>query len=554
MSIDAKYARVHLSNQRAANSATPTEFCAALRRRIEGGRVDCVVQVGLDRIVEIGVVTDSIAGKKAYHKLIVELMGKHSNLILVDYAGRIIESARRVSHRINRVRETLPGLKYVRPPGLYDGPLPSLAQIAESITERTSRDLTPETVAAAVRACAPFVSPFLAAEIAFRSTCTDEEISPYQLKFGDGGFAVRATGALIDRIHSALDVVLLAASTCQLLHWYARGAGVYPVPVMQVRAEQQELTSSINDALGASYAELMQRVQKQEAADRLLGQIDKERARQARVETSLTRTIEEASRADILSQNGELLLANLWQIKPGALDITVTDYYDVNGSNRTIRLNPEFTPQQNAEAMFDKARRSRLGLETARARLRKTSEAVAALINAVSKLLTLIDDPTAEYAHVREMEQSLNRDGLLRETPKQAINHEPQFQGHRIRREVTPEGYEILFGESSTANDYLTTRVARPDDLWLHVRSATGGHVVIRTLGKPENVPERVLERAAIIGALHSAQKHSSLVAVDYTLKKYVRKPRGAAPGAVVIEREKTRHVSPTAADRTLPD
>ena len=151
---------------------------------------------------------------------------------------------------------------------------------------------------------------------------------------------------------------------------------------------------------------------------------------------------------------------------------------------------------------------------------------------------------------VRHLRAELLAEGLLRETGEERDERDaghagPDFQGHKIRRFTTPEGYEIYFGETATANDFLTTRLAAPDDIWLHVRAATGSHVVIRAKGHPKSVPRSVLEQAALLCARHSAQKHSSLVAVDYTLRKYVRKPRGAAPGLVQIQQEKTLHVTP---------
>ena len=130
------------------------------------------------------------------------------------------------------------------------------------------------------------------------------------------------------------------------------------------------------------------------------------------------------------------------------------------------------------------------------------------------------------------------------EKPDDKRKATPDFEGHKIRRFTTPDGYEILVGESATANDFLTTRVASPNDWWLHVRAAVSSHVVIRTHGQPLQVPRAVLLQAAKFCAQHSQQKHSSLVSVDYTLKKFVRKPRGAAPGAADYTQEQTIDVS----------
>jgi predicted ribosome quality control (RQC) complex YloA/Tae2 family protein len=110
---------------------------------------------------------------------------------------------------------------------------------------------------------------------------------------------------------------------------------------------------------------------------------------------------------------------------------------------------------------------------------------------------------------------------------------------------VAPGGWQVLVGENAEANDYLVTRVAQPNDWWLHVRAGTGAHVVIRTNNHPQAVPRQVLEFAARLAAANSPQRHSSIVPVDYTLRKYVRRPRGAPPGFVTYTHEKTLHVSP---------
>jgi predicted ribosome quality control (RQC) complex YloA/Tae2 family protein len=543
VSVDARFARVHLTRHRAANSPIPTEFCLALRRHIEGGRITAVTQVGQDRILEISILRGSDEGGQIRCKLVIELMGKHSNIILINSANRIIESAKRVSHRINRIRETLPGLAYSRPPGVFDSAIPPLGHLADAITLDVGAQINVASVAAAIRRRAPFVSPFLAVEIAHRSTL--DNLTPHSDKFGVDCLGGLSSIALRDRLWDTFDMIYNKRSYQPVSVTGCRGAGAYPIPLLQVPPELQERVPSLNDALEIAYANLMLQIKKLEAGDRLRSEIDQEIARQSRVVSSSNRTIDEASRAEMLSQSGELLLANLWKINPGDAEITVIDYYDGTTGERTIRLDPKLSGQENASVLFNRARRARKGLETARTRLDSAEAKTDALNMAIEQLRALTVAPEFGEKEIRDLGLGLKNEGLLPTTSEARAEAEPEFQGHRIRREITPDGYEILVGESATANDFLTTRIARPNDLWLHVRSAVGGHVVIRTAGKPEDVPAAVIERAAVIAARHSAQKHSSLVAVDYTRKKYVRKPRTAAPGSVVLEREKTLHVSP---------
>ena len=158
-------------------------------------------------------------------------------------------------------------------------------------------------------------------------------------------------------------------------------------------------------------------------------------------------------------------------------------------------------------------------------------------------------ETTGALSLILQLRESLTSIGLLRMNTGDSQDNPrsgPDFQGHRIKRFTTPDGYEILIGESATANDFLTLRLASPNDLWLHVRASTSSHVVIKTRGKPDLIPKSVVDQAARLCAKHSSQKHSSLVPVDVTLKKYVRKPRGADPGSADYRNEKTLEVDPS--------
>jgi predicted ribosome quality control (RQC) complex YloA/Tae2 family protein len=151
-------------------------------------------------------------------------------------------------------------------------------------------------------------------------------------------------------------------------------------------------------------------------------------------------------------------------------------------------------------------------------------------------------------ADVKALRQRLREAHLLpdeAEIEAQTRKTVSEFQGHKIRRIRLPQGYEVLIGETATANDFLLTKIAAPNDIWLHVRASASSHVVIRANNRPEAVPREVLEAAAVLCARHSGEKHASIVPVDYTLRKYVRKPRGSAPGYAHYEREVTLHVTP---------
>ena len=534
LSCDARFARVHLTGRKSANATAPPSFCMALRKHCEGAAIRDIRQLGFDRVVEIEIGARSGEADSATTTLVVELMGKHSNLILVSAAGVVLEAAKRVSHRINRFREILPGVAYSPPPE-QEGKLdPFDARTVRTLTARFSESPSPDADTAASQLIEQVagMSPFLAQNIAV------------QLLNGEEG--------AVGRLSQVWDAIFGAAAE-GLYHPVAivsagHTIGAYPFPPDQISAEMHTPVAELNAALDQAYSAAVTRATAVAAASELKGQIERDRKRLLRQKEIAERTIRESDRAEEYKQCGELILANLWQITPGAAEITVQDYFDPELGQRTLTLDPKLSAQENADAHFKRYRKVRDGQAMAETR-RAESEALLAQLNvALGELRELEERGDGIDADVRRLREDLRGRGLLVQHgagAEDAAAPGPDMQGHKIRRVVTPEGYEIYVGETATANDYLTTRLAASNDLWLHVRSSTSAHVVIKTHGRPEAVPRSVIENAALICARHSSQKHSGLVPVDYTLKKHVRKPRGAAPGSADYHHETTLHVSP---------
>lgn len=254
----------------------------------------------------------------------------------------------------------------------------------------------------------------------------------------------------------------------------------------------------------------------------------------------LQAVLHDADRAKQLQEWGNLLLAYQGMIPPGA---TQADVWDAQGEPITIRLVSDLTTLQNAERLFHKAKRAKETRETVQARYDQLrSEATT-----VGSLLALLERATSE-AEVAEVRVEADQRGFLhRQTKSHETPQDRPFDGHAIRERTGPGGWTVLYGENSAANDYLTLRVARPSDWWLHVRGGTSSHVVIRTNNQPHRTPHETLLFAAKIAAQQSTSKHSSYVAVDYTQRRYVRRPKGAPVGTVLYTHEKTLHVDPTA-------
>jgi len=514
LSCDTTFARVHLTAVKRPNPPLPPPFCMLCRKYLEGARVLDVRQRDFDRLLDI----DFESAGDSRYRLVAELMGKHSNLILTNEAGLILDAAKRITRRLSRYREVLPGLPYVAPPA-PEGKVDPFEGMMDHIP---SDD--PEALAARLMAHYTGLSPFLAMEIAQRAAMRSPEEAWREI-FG----AARAGDWL---------PVVVRNERAEIV-------GAYPFPTVQFPAGAQQTRDTLNIALDHYYSTALPRAARDAALHELETALERAiRAREKQRE-SLRRSLEEAGRAEEYRQTGELLLANLHHILPEAESVTVTDYYAPDAPERTVSLDPTKTPHENAEAFFRRYRKAKEGAKMQQAQWERVEAELQTLRAALARAAEAKD-----AAALRVLREELTRQGLLRaeqsaESATEPAKRAPDFRGKKIRVYHTPEGWDIYLGENSEANDYLTGRVAAPDDLWLHVRAHTSAHVVIRTGNRPEAVPRSVIERAALLAAQHSAARHSSMVPVDYTLKKYVRRPRGAASGAVLYRNEKTLYVSP---------
>jgi predicted ribosome quality control (RQC) complex YloA/Tae2 family protein len=520
-SVDAQFPRVYLTASTMPVPDRPPRFCALLRKHIQGAFLYKISQIDFDRVIHFSI--EAPDGNRT--TLIFEIMGKHSNLILISDSGRILGAAKHIPASVSRYRQVLPGRDYLPPPSAGKADLLKMSRTEfEQLWMQIFPDGEPDDSEARkflVSGLSGF-GPFLAGEV-----------------------VTRAGQPSVDRVWGELSSIadtVLSASYDPVIVTLSNGSIelTYPIPCLQRPPEQQHRRSSILESLDTLFRQ-----------DVSTSQIDSERSRLdtgikraigAREHTlkSLQDTIAEGDRSEDYKKMGDLLLANLHSIEKGQLTARVTDYYDPEMAEVEIELDPKLSPKENADSYFRRYRKTRDGAEAAKDRILEIQEEIRLLKKALDGLPQI-----ADVDRIRELGRTLIDRELLREESQapQARRQEPEYGGARIRKTVSAEGYEILYGENSEANDYLTTKVASSDDIWLHARSVTGAHVVIRTNRRPDAVPPGTLRHAAEIAAANSDAKHSSLIPVDYTLRKHVRKPRRSAPGFVTYGGEKTLDV-----------
>lgn len=308
-------------------------------------------------------------------------------------------------------------------------------------------------------------------------------------------------------------------------------AGAFPFAPTSLPGAQFEQVETISEGLERYW---------QTAAD-----FDDARAIESRLRTQLARaaeqkrralhqmlaTVEEARQSHAYQMKGELILAFAHELE-GRDTLDTVDY---DGSPIRIPLDPQLSPPDNAVKLFKKAKKAKHGAETVSAQIPRLEGEILELDDVIRSLTH------ADIDALRKAEKTAKDRGWLRlAEATESDSGKPAFGGKKISATTDARGYSILWGENAEANEHLTTRIASPTDIWLHVRANSGSHVVIRTNGHPEKVQPDTLQAAARIAVLHSAVKHGKHVPVDYTLVKHVRRQRKAAPGQVVYSREKT--------------
>lgn len=319
--------------------------------------------------------------------------------------------------------------------------------------------------------------------------------------------------------------------------------GAYPILRKNFRSEPR---SNFNAALDEYFSVAVPLAASQQQARTLRGAIDKSLRQKRLALQQVQRGTSESTRAEQYRRWGELLLAHLQevnrQMKNGASEVEVVNFYDEAGAAVKIPIDEELSPQENANRFFARARH----LEENAAALRELESRLACEVEELNEYLAQLES-SATPAEMERIRQAAEQKGWLRGVSEQAhgdaSRKESAFAGYKIKRFTSPDGFEVLVGENATANDYLVTRLSHSNDWWLHLRGGTSSHAVIKTNNAPDRVPLSTLLFAAKNVIARSVAKHAGWAEVDYTLRKYVRKPRKAAPGAVLHTNAKTLHV-----------
>ncbi len=522
LSASPSNARIHLTQESKPNPAAPPALCMLLRKRLLGGRILGIEQVRGDRVALVRVESPDEMGDITEKRLVLEIMGRHSNLIFVDGENRILDSAHHVPLSVSRVRQVLPGLPYADPPGearADPGELDpqQLYALLEEAREPFHR---------ALQGRINGLSPASCREVLAAGGLTEPYPSPAELAPERLAVICQGMDAFFRRIREGDYAPLL-------LSWDG-GLEALPFPYATLAGVEEPMSAS--QALEATYR---RRDHEQRQAQRSLGlrqALNTHLERNRRKQQVLRETLLSSKDMDAFRIRGELLTAQLWRAEAGARSVEVDDYYA--GGTVTLELDPRLTPAENAQRYFKRYQKLKNAAVAAREQLEAALEEEDYLESLLQSAQAC--DREDELAEIR---QEMAQAGYLK-----PVRAKQKLQPSRPLRFQAADGREILVGRNNLQNDTLTLRTAANTDLWLHVKDRPGSHVILRTENRP--VPPEIEREAALLAARYSSAGESANVPVDITLIKHVRKPSGSRPGFVIYDHQHTLYVTPELPER----
>ncbi len=509
-------ARVQLTKAARQNPLDAPPLLMLLRKRLTGGRILSFEQPNLDRVLHMRVSAVNELGDPVLYTLTAEIMGRHSNVILWNEAGVIVECLKHVTTLVSSVRQVLPGLAYAPPPAQQkrDPLLSSEADFAEALN-------APQKPERALVERFSGVSPKVARAIL-------EGLSP-------DGVIIAAPELLARPVYKFFQALGRGEFAPTLVTDGAAPLEVYPFDPKHIGPAYKRAFGSFQEALDAFYErrDERERMQKRTASLNKLLQNALERC-EKKLAIQRDILLAEADR-EKLRLYGELITANLHALKERQDKALLLNYYD--NTEVLVPLDPTKPPSKNAQAYFKKYEKAKAAYEIARVQVEKLGEERAYLEGQIGNV-----EHCSSEAEAAEIREELTALGYAR--PQRGAKPGKKKQKAALSKPlhfISGDGLDIYVGKNNRQNDELTLRFASGDDLWLHTKDIAGSHVIV----KAHSVPEATLREAANLAAYYSRAKHSAQVPVDYALRKYVKKPAGALPGKVIYANNKTLFVTP---------
>lgn len=522
LSASASLPLVYFTSENKQNPLTAPNFCMLLRKHISNGRILSVVQPGMERILEISIEHLNELGDLCQKKLVIEIMGKHSNIIFLDDTSMIIDSIKHISSQVSSVREVLPGRTYTMPPSKGKIALAEItpAWMTETFFSRAN------SLQKAIYSSLSGISPMMANEICFRANL-DGSASTASLS------SAQQTALYGELIRLKTQLEQKEFSPC-IVYQGNTPQEFSALPLSMYTDMEIREFSSISEVLETYYAEkeVVTRIRQKSTDLRKI--VSNAIERTAKKYDLQRKQLKDTEKKEKYKVYGELLHTYGYDVQPGQKELTCVNYYD--NQEITIPLDGQLNAMDNAKKYFD-----RYG------KLKRTYEALHALV----------EETHAELLHLESISNALE---IARDESDLAMIKEELMEYHYVKRHgqnkkkirskskpfhyISSDGFHMYVGKNNFQNEELTFKFANGKDMWFHAKKMAGSHVIVK-LETAEDLPDRTYEEAARLAAYYSKGKNAPKVEVDYTRRRNLKKPPQAKPGFVIYHTNYSMNIEP---------
>lgn len=499
LSAKADTPRILLTKQSAENPKQPPMLTMLLRKHLSGAKLVDIEQDGFERILTLVFDATNELGDPVQFKLVIEIMGKYSNIILVNQEGTIVECVKRIDALKSSVREVLPGLKYQLPPQQHK--MNILTDYVSDIDDAINRlDMKKSK---AVQEVIQGVSPLVAREIENGMTLTE----------------------LIANIASPNPTVIYDEKPRDFTYFMPKQYGDLVV---------YKHFDTFSELIDYFYYEQVRIDRIKQRSKDLFQHLTTLQERAVRKSINRQRELEECKDKDRLKMYGDLINSNLYRLEKGAPFYDLENFYDNNEMVR-IPVDITLTPVQNAQKYYKEYRKKQIAEDKLYDFIQEAEDEAKYLETVIDALSRAETD-----SEITAIRTELYESGFL----SKRVDKNKNSKKLPPKKYLSSEGFNIFVGRNNVQNDQLTLKTAKNYDLWFHVKDSAGSHVIVEAV-KDKPFTDKLIREAAMLAVVHSKASASSNVAVDYTIVKNVHKPNGAKFGMVIYDDYKTEYVTP---------
>lgn len=522
------FPRAHITRMTKENPAQPPMFCMLLRKHLAGGKILGFEQNDFERIIKMNVESADELGFMGIKSLIIEIMGKHSNIILTDNNGKILDSIYHVDITVSSVRQVLPGLMYELPPSqgkanpVLAGEKDVSAQLSDSELELKRQIMNSYSG----------ISPLVASEVVYRAT-GNSETRGCDVVSDIRDRVARCFVFMFDKIREGefQPTVLTDAEFGKMLDYSSVDITLYE------KMATKEVYPTMSEALDSFYMKKATGESMRQKSGDLMKFVTNNIDRCRKKLQIQNETLLKVGKRDKYKLYGDLVTANIYRITQGMTGIEAENYYSENCEKVFIPLETDLTPSQNAQKYYKRYNKDKTA-EAETIKQKELNEIEINYLESVQQSIATAESMT-ELNQIRDelIEQSyLKNKGRLKKGMKTPAPQPLHF--------ISSDGYDIYVGKNNRQNDYVTLKIGRSTDLWFHTKDIHGSHVIIKTTDA-ETVPDETYLEAATLAAYYSKGRNGSNIPVDYTELKNVKKPSGAKPGMVIYVNYNTIYTNP---------